>query len=81
MIRVAITGAAGRMGKTLVQAITEADDLVLGAAFEHPENETLGADAGELAGVGSLGVIVTGDPAAQLEAFDVVVDFTVPAAS
>jgi 4-hydroxy-tetrahydrodipicolinate reductase len=81
MIRVAITGAAGRMGKTLVQAITEADDLVLGAAFEHPENETLGADAGELAGVGSLGVIVTGDPAAQLEAFDVVIDFTVPAAS
>ena len=81
MIRVAITGAAGRMGKTLVQAIDEADDLVLGAAFEHPESETLGADAGELAGVGTLGVVVAGDPAAQLEAFDVVIDFTVPAAS
>ncbi|MEQ8689887.1 MAG: hypothetical protein RIC89_03490, partial [Pseudomonadales bacterium] len=39
MIRVAITGAAGRMGKTLIQSIHEADDLTLGAAFEHPDNQ------------------------------------------
>ena len=81
MIRVAITGAAGRMGKTLVQAIKAADGLVLGAALEHPDNASIGADAGELAGVGRLGVSVCGDPAQCLDDFDVVIDFTVPAAT
>jgi 4-hydroxy-tetrahydrodipicolinate reductase len=77
VIRVAVTGAAGRMGKTLVQAIHEADDLQLGAAFEYAGSEVLGTDAGELAGVGKLDVPVTSDPAQSLDRFDVVVDFTV----
>ncbi len=88
MIRVAVTGAAGRMGKTLVQAIQESSDLTLGAAFEHPSSDVLGADVGELAGVGKLGINITAMPTTdsstqltQLEAFDVVVDFTVPAAT
>ena len=81
MIRVAITGAAGRMGKTLVQAIQESEDLVLGAAFEHPENQAIGGDAGELAGVGKLDVPISGNPADAVDNFDVVIDFTVPAAT
>ena len=81
MIRVAVTGAAGRMGKTLVQAVAEAEGLALGAAFEHPDSAAVGADAGELAGVGSLGVAVSADPAAALDAFDVVIDFTAPQAT
>ncbi len=81
MIRVAVTGAAGRMGKTLVQAVAEADGLTLGAAFEHPDSAAVGADAGELAGIGSLGVAVSADPAAALDAFDVVIDFTAPQAT
>jgi 4-hydroxy-tetrahydrodipicolinate reductase len=81
MIRVAITGAAGRMGKTLVQAISEADGLTLGAAFEHPDNEALGRDAGELAGIGTAGVSISGDPGSCVSDFDVVIDFTVPAAT
>lgn len=81
MIRVAITGAAGRMGKTLVQAIQESEGLVLGAAFEHPENPVVGDDAGELAGVGKLDVPISGNPADAVDNFDVVVDFTVPAAT
>lgn len=77
MIRVAVTGAAGRMGKTLVQAIHEADDLVLGGAFEYPGAEVLGTDAGELAGVGHLKVPISSDPGQSLDQFDVVIDFTV----
>ena len=81
MIRVAITGAAGRMGKTLVQAIQESEGLVLGAAFEHPDSPVVGDDAGELAGVGKLDVPISGNPADAVDDFDVVVDFTVPAAT
>jgi 4-hydroxy-tetrahydrodipicolinate reductase len=81
MIRVAVTGAAGRMGRTLIQAIDEAADLTLGAAFERPGSSLLGADAGELAGVGSLGVAVTDDPAAAADAFDTLIDFTIPEAT
>ncbi|MFW6093728.1 MAG: 4-hydroxy-tetrahydrodipicolinate reductase [Pseudomonadota bacterium] len=76
--RVAVTGAAGRMGRTLVQAVHEADDLILGAAFERPGLSLLGSDAGELAGVGRLGVTVGDDPGAVVDDFDVLVDFTVP---
>ena len=81
MIKVAITGVAGRMGKTLVQALQAADGMILGAAFEHPDNPAVGLDVGEVAGVGTLGVTVSGDPAGCVQDFDVVVDFTVPAAT
>lgn len=81
MIRVAITGAAGRMGKTLIQSIHEADDLTLGAAFEHPDNPAVGRDAGEVAGVGPLNIQISAAPSAEVDAFDVVIDFTVPQAT
>lgn len=79
--RVAVTGAAGRMGRTLVQAVAAADNLTLGAAFEHPDSPALGADAGETAGAGRAEVPITADPAAALDHFDVVIDFTAPAAT
>ena len=81
MTQVAVTGAAGRMGKTLVQAIQGADDLTLGAAFEHPDSPNIGDDAGDLAGVGSLGVLVQSDQSAAVADFDVVIDFTMPSAT
>ena len=59
--RVAITGAAGRMGRMLVQAIQETEGLTLGAAFERPGLTLLGSDAGELAGLGKLGVTLSDD--------------------
>ena len=81
MIRVAVTGAAGRMGKTLIQAIEEADGLQLGAALEHPDHPAVGQDAGDIAGVGSLGVLINADAQLCIGDFDVVIDFTVPAAT
>jgi 4-hydroxy-tetrahydrodipicolinate reductase len=81
MTRVAVTGAAGRMGKTLIQAVHATDDLILGAAFERGGLSLLGADAGELAGVGKLDVVVTSDLLAEIDRFDALVDFSIPAAT
>jgi 4-hydroxy-tetrahydrodipicolinate reductase len=80
--RIGITGAAGRMGRTLVEAIALAgDELQLGAAIEQPGSSLLGADAGELAGQGRNGVIVVGDLTDVVNDIDVLIDFSVPAAT
>ncbi len=80
-MRIAVTGSAGRMGKTLIRRVGEAADLSLGAAFERPGSEALGTDAGELAGAGPLGVAVTADVAAAVGRFDLLIDFSVPDAT
>ncbi|MEA3276266.1 MAG: 4-hydroxy-tetrahydrodipicolinate reductase [Pseudomonadota bacterium] len=80
-IRVAIAGAGGRMGRALVQAVTEAEGLGLAVASEQPGSSFLGADAGELAGVGRLGVEIRPDLEPVLDGFDVLIDFTAPAAT
>jgi 4-hydroxy-tetrahydrodipicolinate reductase len=76
-----VIGAGGRMGKAIIEAISQADGVVLGAAIERPGSSLIGADAGELAGVGRLGVAVTADLAVALAASDVLIDFTSPAAT
>ncbi|EDY87432.1 dihydrodipicolinate reductase [gamma proteobacterium HTCC5015] len=77
-IRIAIHGAAGRMGRFLIQATDEADGLVLGAAVEHANSEFLGVDAGALAGISNQSVPVSADLAAAADDFDVLIDFTRP---
>lgn len=81
-IRIGITGAAGRMGKTLIEAIALTEGrLQLTAAIEQPGSSLIGADAGELAGQGKNGVSVVDDLAAVIGEVDVLIDFTVPAAT
>ncbi|NKN33554.1 4-hydroxy-tetrahydrodipicolinate reductase [Marichromatium bheemlicum] len=80
-IRIAVAGAGGRMGRALVQAVTEAEGVVLGAATERAGSSLLGTDAGELAGVGALGVTLVAELATVLDDFDVLIDFTAPAAT
>lgn len=80
--RIGITGAAGRMGRTLVEAIGLAGgELELAAAIEQPQSSLLGADSGELAGQGRNGVPVVGSLAEVIGQIDVLIDFTVPAAT
>ncbi|MCG7925008.1 MAG: 4-hydroxy-tetrahydrodipicolinate reductase [Candidatus Thiodiazotropha taylori] len=81
MTRVAVVGAAGRMGKSLVQAVHETDGLTLGAATERAESGLIGRDAGELAGLGSFDLALVDDLAKVVDEFDVVIDFTTPAAT
>ena len=81
-VRIAIVGAAGRMGRTLIQAIARTGRARLTVATEAPGNAALlGRDAGELAGVGHLGVPLRAGLEQVADAFDVVIDFTVPAAT
>jgi 4-hydroxy-tetrahydrodipicolinate reductase len=80
-IRVGIAGAAGRMGRALVELVRASDSLALGAALEHPSSPALGQDAGVLAGAGPAGVRISADLGAALEAFDVLIDFTTPEAT
>ncbi|HEB98556.1 MAG TPA: 4-hydroxy-tetrahydrodipicolinate reductase [Thiotrichales bacterium] len=81
MTKVAITGAAGRMGRALVEACHEAEGLEVTAALEQPGHELVGSDAGVVAGIGELGVAIGDDLAAVRDVFDVLIDFTRPEAT
>jgi len=76
MLRIAITGAAGRMGKTLIEACQQAEGCSVNAAIERPGISLIGTDAGELAGVGTLNVKLVDDVASVVDDFDALIDFT-----
>jgi 4-hydroxy-tetrahydrodipicolinate reductase len=77
-IRVAIHGAAGPMGQRLIALIAADKELVLAAAVDSPKHPRLGEDAGLVAGVGALGVQISGSLDVSVDA---VVDFSVPASA
>ncbi len=74
--RIAIHGAAGRMGRALIEACTKTPGLKFAAAVERLDSPYLGRDAGALAGLGELGVKLRG--VVRPDEFDVLVDFTQP---
>ena len=75
MLRIGINGAAGRMGQRVAALVSQADDLQLVVALECDGHPLLGRDAGELAGVGTLGVPITTGVDARP---DVLIDFSTP---
>lgn len=80
-MKLVVVGAGGRMGQTLIRTIHAIDGVRLFAAVERAGSPFVGKDAGELAGLGQIGVKVTDQP---LEAFveaEGVLDFTAPAAT
>ena len=77
MTKIAIAGVAGRMGRMLVQAVNDNPNTDLVAAFDAPGGSFIGQDAGELAGIGRLGVTIGDDPVAAATAADVMIDFTI----
>jgi len=81
MSRIAIVGAAGRMGRTLVQALHEIPGIDLTVAVERLGSSAIGADAGELAGIGRLNVPVEDRLAGAVGRFDTLIDFTTPVAT
>ena len=80
MTKLAIVGAGGRMGRSLIEACTSIDDLTLTVATERPGSSLLGVDAGEMAGVGMLDVSVS-EALTDTDDFDVLIDFTRPEAT
>lgn len=78
MTRIAVVGAAGRMGKTLIEACHQAEGVELTVATEQPSSSLIGADAGEVAGIGKNGVIIAPSLDQAAQDFDVLIDFTRP---
>jgi len=81
MLNVAMFGASGRMGRTIVPLLAASGELRLSGALAAAKDPQLGQDAGAVAGVAPLGVTITSDPATALEGADVAIDFTLPDAS
>jgi 4-hydroxy-tetrahydrodipicolinate reductase len=81
MVRIAIAGAAGRMGRNLVKAAHHNSESTLGAGSERPESSLVGVDVGELCGVGRFDVALVDNLELAVDHFDVIVDFTAPAST
>jgi len=82
MIRIAIAGVAGRMGRTLVQAVVDKNDVaVVGAGTTLPDDPQHGQDIGLISGNGVLGVAASAALSDCLQDFDVLIDFTSPEAT
>lgn len=80
-VRVTVAGASGRMGRTLIRALSESEDLRLAHALERSGHPDIGQDCGTLAGLPPSGVLLSADALAALADSDAVLDFTAAAAS
>ena len=80
-MRLAVAGAAGRMGRTLARIIHETPGVTLGGGLERSGSEFVGRDFGELAGLGILNVPLTDQAPELFTRIDGIIDFTIPAAS
>jgi 4-hydroxy-tetrahydrodipicolinate reductase len=81
MIKAIVAGAAGRMGGRIIHMIHQNPEIELGGAFERPDHPSVGSDAGQVAGVGDLGVPIKNSVEGAVELGDVLIDFTSPEAT
>lgn len=81
MTRIAVVGAGGRMGRSLIEAVQQQPGVELAAAVDRPGSAAVGRDAGELVGIGTLGISVVDDLEQVTDCFDVLIDFTLPEAT
>ncbi|AEW44296.1 dihydrodipicolinate reductase [Serratia symbiotica str. 'Cinara cedri'] len=77
-IRIAISSASGRMGRELIRVVQQTENLVLGAALSRPASSLFGVDAGVLAGIGSVGIILSDSLDKVVDNFDILIDFSSP---
>ncbi len=77
-LKLAVAGAAGRMGRAITRVVLETEGVELAGGLEAKGSPAVGRDMGELAGVGPVGVSVSDDPLALLSRVDGVIDFTTP---
>jgi len=81
MIKIAVCGAAGRMGQRIINSVNEAEGVELSGALERPGHELVGHDVGLIAGCGALGVTISDDLNTVISGCDVMIDFTSPKVS
>jgi 4-hydroxy-tetrahydrodipicolinate reductase len=80
-MRLVVAGAAGRMGRVLIEIIRQTPGAHLAGAIEQPDSIAIGQDAGLLAGCGQMGVVISGDALAAVVGADGILDFTSPQAT
>jgi 4-hydroxy-tetrahydrodipicolinate reductase len=80
-MKLAIAGAAGRMGRVLTRSVNETPGAEIAGGLEPAGSPHVGSDMGILAGIGPLDVPVSADPHTLLTHIDGIIDFTVPAAT
>jgi 4-hydroxy-tetrahydrodipicolinate reductase len=80
-MKVAVSGAAGRMGKRIIALAHEHPAIEISGALERSGAPALGSDAGEAAGIGRIGVTITDDTKGVVGNCDVLIDFSSPSAS
>ena len=80
-MKLAIAGAAGRMGRVLTRIVNETPGAEIAGGIEPRGSAHVGADMGELAGIGTLDVAITDDPLELFTRIDGIIDFTVPQAT
>ena len=78
MTRIAVFGASGKMGRFLLQATLDNPQTAVSAAFDRADSGSIGVDAGVLIGAQTMGISLSDDVSASLDAFDVAIDFTRP---
>ncbi len=76
MVKLGVCGAAGRMGKTILEVCHDHQEVEVTAAIEYSGSPVIGMDSGELAGIGKNAVIVSDDISAVADNVDVMIDFT-----
>lgn len=81
MTNIAITGASGRMGKALIEAVSLDESSNLSGALVRSGSSLAGVDAGEIAGIGKLNVSTVSDLSEVLGEAEVLIDFTTPAST
>ncbi len=81
MIKVIVTGAAGRMGSRIISIINETEGIKLVGATEKRGSKSIGKDSGELAGIGKNNISISDDITEIIKGCDVIIDFTSPASS
>ena len=78
MTYVAVTGAGGRMGRAIIQAIAAKAEVELTGALEREDSPLIGKDAGEAAGIEKTNVRITDDRTKAFRKADVIIDFSAP---
>jgi len=78
MINTIVAGASGRMGKRIINMIHQSHEITLVGAFERSDHPGVNKDAGEVAGVGRLGITIAGSLEEVIDQGAVLIDFTAP---
>jgi len=79
MTRVAIAGAAGRMGRSILKAVADNSSLQIAHAYEQIKHPLLGAEVGSLVGTSSPGFVLS--DSIESGDFEILIDFTLPSST